>query len=403
MAGVNRSNTGLLWENRVNDIAETLNRKSKIRNTLKQEKWGGSHIEWPVHTAGTPAIWYMEDAGQLPTPNKQDYVRAKSYVKFLGGTIQYSDGAAASTSGANAIKDVVDNEMKRLILDMSKMENFFFLRDGTGVVAEIQASSSTTTIVVDDARGLWDKASYDVYTSNLGTFKGTVTVARTANTLTAQNATVTLTGNAPAVVSGDVLVWQNSLNRAITGLDALIDDAAAVFQNVNVSTYPRYSSLVLDGGGAAQDLTPTLFRQLLSGIQMKTGSDTPAEGFNVWTEPYVMSQLEELYEGEYRTAPSDTVAGQAITSFQTALGKLNLRPETDCPYGKIFFVDQSDVYRTVLKDLYWRRNDKGAIFTVDQNSITYRASCLELCDLRIHSRISSGKITNLNETKVTPY
>src|SRR5690606_23417107 len=102
----------------------------------------------------------------------------------------------------------------------------------------------------------------------------------------------------PDTTAGNLLVWKNSLNRAITGLDALIDDAATVFQNVNVAAYPRYSSLVLDGGGAAQDLTPTLFRQLLAGLQMKSGSDQPTGGLSVWTEPYQMINLEELYEGE---------------------------------------------------------------------------------------------------------
>jgi hypothetical protein len=201
-----------------------------------------------------------------------------------------------------------------------------------------------------------------------------------------------------------LIVWANSRNRAITGLDALIEDnLVASFQNVSTTEYPQYTSLVLDGGGTAQDLTPTLFRQVLAGLLMKSGDEKPANGLKVWTNPYQMINLEELYEGEYRTGPSDNVAGMAITTFQTALGKLSLMADSDAPFGTIFFADGEQIKRSVMKDLYWRRDDKGSFFTVDQNSLNYRASCVELADMRIHSRHTSAKITNLNETAVTPY
>jgi hypothetical protein len=194
------------------------------------------------------------------------------------------------------------------------------------------------------------------------------------------------------------------LNRAITGLDKLIDDAATTFQNVAVSTYPRYSSLVLDNGGSAQDLSPSLFRQMLAGLMQKSGNAKPSQGLKVLTSAWDAINFEEMYEGELRLSPSDTTSGMAVSSFQTSMGKIEVIVDADCLYGKMFFIDPSKIERCVQKELHWRKDDKGGgIFKRSDLAGIYTATAMEICDLRIHDRNTSGKIENLNFSPSTMY
>lgn len=414
MAGVNISNVGLLYNNYLKDITETLNQESKARNLVKQsKKWTGSHLEWVVHTARNPSIGYVEDGGAFPTPDRQRYTRAKAYRRFVVGSIQLTDGVMATASGSpHVAKDVIESEVDGMMKGFLKYENGFFFRNGDGSVATVQAGTTGTTLIVNDARMLWENAVFEVYDTTLATLRGTLTVASVASAPTASNyATVTTVATVPSgTTATDKLVWAgtgstSSLNRAITGLDKLIDDASTTFQNVNTATYPRFTSLVLDNSGSAQDLTPTLFRQMLAGLMQKSGNSKPAQGLKVLTNSWTAINFEEMYEGELRLTPDSKTAGLAVTSFQTALGKVEIMVDQDCSYQKMFFLDPTQITRATQKELAWRKDSQsgGGIFKRSDTSGVYTATAIEICDIYIKDRHTCGKIENLNESPVTMY
>jgi hypothetical protein len=174
------------------------------------------------------------------------------------------------------------------------------------------------------------------------------------------------------------------------------------FQTVNVANYPRYSSLVLDNSSVKRDLTPALFRSMLAGLMAKSGSERPSDGLKVLCNSWQAVNVEELYEGELRLTPETKVAGINVASFQSSLGRIDIIVDTDCLYNKMFFCDFSKIYRAVQKQLAWRR-EGGSIFKRSDVAGVWTATALEIAELYIKERHTSGKIEDLNENKVTAY
>jgi len=410
MAGVNIGNVGLTFTRYLDGVVESLNQMSKARKLVRQDdQWTGDHIEGRLHTARSPSFGYLEDGSAFASPDKQDYVSYKAYRKFIGGSIQLTDGVMATASKSkNVARDVITSEVEGLMNGMLKHENFAFFRDGTGIAATATttAAAAATTLYVDDARALWDKARFQVYTTTVLRGDLTVTSVASAPSLSGgvYRAVVTVPALAMQVTAADVLYWNGSYGRAITGLSSLIDNTATTFQNVAVGTYPRYSSLVLSNSSVKRDLTPTLFRQMMAGIKQKSGSESPTDGLTVLCNNWGAINVEELYEGELRLTPESKVAGLAVASFQSAMGKVDIITDSDAPYGKMFFVDFSKIYRAVQKQLAWRREPgSGAIFKRSDVAGVWTATALEIAELYIKERHTSGRIDDLNETPATMY
>ena len=408
MAGVNIDNVGLTFTRFLDGVVETLNHTSKARSLVRQQdKWTGSHIEGRLHTARSTAIGYVEDGGAFPTADKQDYDTYKAFRKFTVGSVQITDGAMATAAKSpNVARDVVTSEVKGLMNNILKFENGFFFRNGDGSVATLAASQTgSTDIQVDDARMLWDGGTYNMYNAALSSKDGDVTISNVEQALHANgNSLVNLSGNLPATTaSGDVLVWNGALTRAVTGLDKLIDDAdTASFQSVNITNNPRYTSTVLSNAGTNRDLTPALFRQMLASIQSRSGSERPSDGLSVLCDSWQAINVEELYEGELRLTPESKVGGLAVAAFQSALGRIDIIVDTDCLHNKMFFCDFSKIYRAVQKQLGWRR-EGGSIIKRSDVSGVYTATAIEIAEMYIKERHTSGKIEDLNASMATAY
>lgn len=409
MAGVNIDNVGLTFTRFLDGVVETLNHTSKARSLVRQQdKWTGSHIEGKIHTARSTAIGYVEDGGAFPVADKQDYETYKAFRKFTVGSVQITDGAMATAAKSpNVARDVVTSEVKGLMNNILKFENGFFFRDGTGTVATLadgQAAGTTADVQVDDARMLWDGGTYNQYNAALSAKDGDVTVSNVESALNANgNSVINLsTGLAATTATSDVLVWNGAVNRAITGLDKLIDDSTSTFQSVDVSLNPRYSSTVLSNGGTKRDLTPALFRSMLASIQSRSGSERPSDGLSVLCDSWQAINVEELYEGELRLTPESKVGGLAVAAFQSALGRIDIIVDTDCLHNKMFFCDFSKIYRAVQKQLGWRR-EGGSIFKRSDVSGVYTATAIEIAEMYIKERHTSGKIEDLNASMATAY
>ena len=415
MAGVNIDNVGLTFTRYLDGVVETLNHTSKSRNLVrKDDNWTGSHIEGKVHVANSTALGYVEDGGAFPTADKQDYVAYKATRRFIVGSIQLTDGAMATAAkSANVARDVITSEVQGMMNNILKFENFMFFRDGTGSVGQLTstAGGSATTLLSDDGRGLWPGGTYQVYDSSGDSFasssdpsggsRGNVTVTSVASAPSSGAASVTVAANGLTTTQYDHLVWNGSLNRAITGLDKLIGDSGT-FQEIPTATYPKYTSLVMGNSGTDRDLTPSLFRQMLAGLMQKSGSERPADGLTVLCDSWQAINVEELYEGELRLTPETKVGGLSVAAFQSALGRVDIMVDTDAPHNKMFFVDFSKIYRAVQKKLGWRR-EGGQIFKRSDVSGVWTATAMEIAELYIKERHTCGKIEDLNHTQSTVY
>jgi hypothetical protein len=412
--GISVADHGALFTQYLPDVVQTLNNTTYARSLPKaRAKWVGDHIEQTIHLARNVAVGNTSDGGAFPAAGKQSKSLLRSSRKFTFGTVQLTDGIMATAPDSKgSAESVVEQELTGMMNGVEVYENGMFTRDGTGVVAHLGQTVSGSSITVDDARMLWDGKDFEIRDSATPTtiHIANMRVSSIARAFDANGeATATLSSSiaSSGQAAGDYVVWgsgdSSSYGRCITGLDALIDDATGTFQGISVTTYPRYSSVVLDNGGVERALTPALFRQMLAAL-IQEGGALPAGGITCLTNVWGSISFEELYEGEIRMSTDDTVSGIAVSSFQSTLGKVKVVNDPLCKYGTMFFPNMEEISWNEQRPFDWRRDGPGApIFKASQTAGVYTATALGINELMIHQRNKCGKIADLAETKITAY
>ena len=414
MAGVSIGDFGASFIHYQPGVVKVLNNTSLARLLPKGKiKWEGSDIRKTVHVSRNTAIGAVGDGGTIPAAGKQGYVPMILYRNFLVGAVQISDGLLNNaTTTEHAAITVVESELRGMTDGIRKWENFHFTRDGTGVVATMGATVSGATFTVSDARQLWDKAHFEIRdATTTSTIHDKFQVSSVARALSSGEMTVTpdATLSSSGQATGDLVCWlgssaanASSYNNVPMGLDGMIDNNTGTFQGINNTTYPRVTSPVLNANGVERTLTPSLFRQALGAIKQESGDDPP-DGITGLTNHWGAINVEEMYEGSLRITESTKVAGIEVASFQSTLGKVNIVDDCDSPYGKLFLADFGEISRLVQKELDWRRQKGGGIFRPSDNSLTWVANCLEICEFAIERRNRCAKIEDIRETIATAY
>ena len=203
MAGASIDTLGMLMIEYLPGVTETLNNEVLLRKKSRNDyKWEGDKIEFHVHTARNHGLGYIEDGGSFPVANKQDYIKAEAYRKFLVGSVQATDGAlATAATSKRAARDTATSELRGMMEGMAKFENFMGYRDGTGVVGllgtDILAATTGDVFGATDARLLWDGQTYEIRDADaIGTLHGTMKVTSVARALDTNDQFAVTAGNA---------------------------------------------------------------------------------------------------------------------------------------------------------------------------------------------------------------
>lgn len=392
-------------------LNETVNAKRLTKGTAK--KWEGSKLTKYVHVSRNGGINFVEDGGAIPPSGKQGYQPSDAYRKIVVGSVAVTDGILANASStSHAAISVVDSELRGLMEGIRKFYNYFWTRAGDGIVTYMGATTSGATFTVDDARGLWDGTTYSILDATTpATVHDTFTVQSIAraysNTLYSATVTPAATLAASGQAENDLVVWgsgaYSSYNKALTGLDAGIDDAASTFQAINCATYTRYTSPVLSNSGTRRALTPQLVRRMLSMLVQEGGGEKL--NIDVLGTIWLMEKFDEFYESAVRITPDTETTGTATPSFQSSAGKVRLHQDPDSPYGKLFFLRPEEVTFAKQKELHWRpvSNGGGGIFKRDDGMLRYTATAMEMSELFYEARNRCGKIEDLSETVGTAF
>ena len=407
MAGVSIDNFGASFIEYLPGVTETLDDVVTLRKYSQEHKWEGDHIRFYVHVSRNIGHGNTEDGGAIASAGKQGYVPAQAYRRFYAGAVQITDGALANAATSKrAAIDVVSSELRGLMEDAAKYQEFMSYQNGTGVVGLLGTDIDGTTWGATDARLIQDGQIYEIRDADdISVLHGTVTISSVARALdTNGDFAVTSAAALPAAaVAGDFIVWPNATNRCVTGLLSMIDDAATTFQGVNTSTYPRYTSPVLDNSGTLRPLNPTLFRRMLAMLKSESGKAGPASGIKVITNNWQGIEVEELYESELRITPDSKSVGVAAPTFISSFGKIVVETSHDCPFNTMFFCNFDEIYRAVQHELDWRRDKAGGIFQRSRNSLSWGAECLEISEFFIKQRNKCGRIDDLSETVASAY
>lgn len=415
-SGVTLGNFNLGQLDYENMVTYALSHGARIWKDFPQVNWEGDQKDWGVHVQRNVGAGWVEDAGQIPAAGKQTFARARAGRRFAAFKVQLSQGAlAAYKTNSRAIIAAKASEFEGLTRDALDFYNRWAFRDGTGVVASIRSTGSNpANIQVNDAKLLWDGAYYDLYDSTLATNRGEFQVSSVAQAATLSSGVYNFLFTSAATLpsgatTGDKIVWKgqqnigNALNRVITGLDGLVDDASGTFQNVSTTTYPRYTSYVDSNSGTARAITPAIFRRTLAALRQKAGNNSTAKEHNLYCDSWLSKEFEEMYEGSYRLMANDASLGYKGLSFLSGLGKINLEVDTDCIRNTMFLVDPNEIEHIIQRPLSFIRDDNGTVMVQSRDNLTAQAAMLCISQLRIKNRQYCAKIKDLQDQAVISF
>jgi hypothetical protein len=367
-------------------------------------RWEGDHVLQKVKVGRHTGVTSGEDGMALPPGGKSTYIDSLTYRAFNSCHAEVTPGAMATAATSkdaciSTVQDILDG-LKDAI---SCYNDWYLFRDGTGHVANVVSHSGSTTLTVDDARGLWRDQWYTVRDSaSSDAIVGTFKVSSVALTPTSGNAVVTITGAASATQfnSTDYDVywgrgeWEN-YGLAPVGLDALI--GTGTLQSITASNYPEWQSIVFTPSSGQQLLTPRLYRQMLASLYQRNG--TKKVDLSVIGDTWIMVEHEELWQGESRMTPNAKIAGIVAPVYHSHFGRFMPMSAQQCPYGTLFFVDRREITRAVQQELDWFKTEGTGIFQRAEGSLTYFATMFEIFQNTIANRACCGKMDTLYSEK----
>lgn len=384
--------------------------------STRKGTYSGEEIRKKMQTQGNTGVGYSGSGGSLPVAGTPKYIDVKYGRRYIVASASIGDDAMSVDKNGGAIVNGVKDLMRSTLDMVSMLEDYLIARDGTGVLTTLAAPLSGATIGVNDPRMMVPDGHYEIRaaTAHDGYSVGdvittfTVTSKQTYVSAVAGVFTINATVANMNQAAGDYIVWGNgntsTYGRAVTGFKKLIDDSpAGTFQGVTMASNPAFTSIVMDNGGATQNITLGLVRRMLASLAQRRGLGQVSE-MMVWMDPWSNVNWEELGQGEIRVQPTDTIAGRKVQRFQSVFGEFNVMNHALAPYGEMTFLDRGAVEKLTQQELDWRpASDAGGIFARSSDNLRYEASMLGIYDLGIHERHWCGRIENIANTPLISY
>src|SRR3990167_7658991 len=153
-------------------IRDILNSKTFLLNRVKKDSksWSGRRVVYPVNTGRNEGIGARSENETLPTAQLQEYTEVRITPRYMYGRFEVTGPLMASSNG-NAFAQAVASEMKGLTRDVKNDINRQLFNDGSGVLAQINATQNNTrNINVDNpgTRFLKKSMVVDTYDARTG-------------------------------------------------------------------------------------------------------------------------------------------------------------------------------------------------------------------------------------------
>ena len=160
---------------------------------------------------------FASDSGNLPVAASNKYTTFETTTKDMYGVIEISDKAIkASRLNTNSFVDLLNQEMNGILQAAKFNYSRALYTDGSGIIAKITAAvSNNTVITVDSVKYLMEGMIIDILNATPITAKRIVAINRTTRKVTLDSAVT--------VASNDKITVQNSHNKEITGLGAILN------------------------------------------------------------------------------------------------------------------------------------------------------------------------------------
>jgi hypothetical protein len=370
-----------------NSLAEENNIQNFMVTDVADDTWQGRRKVIPKLVGRNWSIGSIPVRGRIPNQGRSTYVDSIVGMRNLYGSVGFGrDVMIQSRNKKGSWKEVVAQEMSRLVEDFSFVRNRIAWADGRGILARCNGiQTGVTTLELKDplnVPGSFNANRYihgDALTGmslcivDSGTFaiKGFFTV-------TAYNADGTdiTTDVAVTCADGDYVVvgqsaTQSSYNLEPEGLLAGIDDGTyvATYHGLARATYPLEKAYVLTGVGP---LSLDALQQPIDATDMKVGGGVPdviASNHGFRAAYLALLEPDRRYTGADLMRPDGGTAaakrpsgkkGKAIT-----FGDIPFFTDRDGPDGMAMGIKKDTWVRYVAAENGWGDEGGGVMKWVD--------------------------------------
>ena len=347
-------------------IAEGVNNVNPLSDIFKQERVdykGGKGHTFTAHVGRNPSPMFVAEDGAFAGAGAQRHINGTVDIRKMMARIRLTQEAMDdSVSSEAAWRSAKKDEMTRIIDDIAKREEFALSCDGRGVLAALNGTPSTTTVVLNNPGNIVNTqfgnrfvqvgmylaainpASGQVRTGGVSIVKVTSTDDAGANITVDQAPTSWLSADyvVQAANSSVTDTLDTSYEHAYWGLPALIDDGTfrATYFEVLRALVPLYKSYIVTSAGAlatdAMQRTADVLYQKLNG-----------QVDRLLMHPSVRREFIKLTEADrrYMYGPTDTKRSDPGTkSFadpagDLTMGEVPVTPIRTLGLDQVYFLD----------------------------------------------------------------
>jgi hypothetical protein len=341
----------------------------------------GRRVIFPIHIGRNSGVMSSVEGATLPTAGRQNYIDVHIPLRKVVGRINITkDVIDASKSNKGSYKRAMATEMEGLVRDISDYRNEMLCGYGTGQIATIAATaSSTVTWTLKDPGGFVGTVNpnrYVIPNETVALIRAGAVLANSAVTVTSVTEsgtfnTIVVGTNTASALTGDLLVRAASTSTTLAtdtdylnpaeGLFSLVDDGTykQTLHGVNRVTYPVFKSYVQAAVGA---LSLDAMQRSFDAAEMK-GQGNITE---MWCEHSVrrayltLLEADRRYTSEKLLKPDGGTA--AVKGTDVTFGGVPFKTERDFPYGFIVGLDTGTLDRYVNVRGQWEDEDGNILF-----------------------------------------
>lgn len=363
-------------------IQKAINTATPFAEKITQElTLSGRKGIFPVQFGVNEGIYARADRGSFGDSQVNQPLLAEIAAKFIYAIFEISGPTISATRDEFAFEEALalslENTITGVKLDMARM---ILNASSNGVMALVQAKTSTTVLEIDSPLGLLSykgnvpvknlirkNQALDVIdvTSPPDTLHHTNhTVSSIAHGATASTLTLG-TAEATAPADGDFITRSGNWGNEILGFFAGVFSAALggsdTYLNVSRTGNTGWNGVLVDGadgGATAVDLDPDMLRNTVDQI-MEDSGETP----NLIVGSYKQRRnIYNLYAPQIRYTPMVLPAG--LREQTLAFDDIPVLAERMFPAQHIGFVNTAFWYHAVDKDTEWIPGMNGTVLHV---------------------------------------
>ncbi len=339
----------------------------------------GKEVIKPVCSDLSSGVAALDEYGDLPVADGNNYVALKAELKNLYGTIEITDKAMrASENNQGAVVNLLNAEMEGLMTTAKQNFSRMLYGDGSGKIATVPTAVSTAanTVTVDSAKYI--KKGMEVIVSD-----STNTATTTVTAVSGKS--VTLKDKVTCAAGAGVYL-KNSKDKEIFGLETIFSLPETLY---GVATANREWLKPYVGASTGD----------ISDIKIQKAIDTAEENGGGRIDFISCSYgVRRAYQAYLETTKRNIAPVELQGGFKT-IGYAGIPVVADkyCPEGTMYILDTKLFDMHQLCDWRWLEGEGGNVLKQLANKAAYSATLVKYANLICAMPAAQAKLSGITE------